>query len=289
MNKYKLIATISSVGVYLLSLFGFFYYFGYHSNEKKKPVNFVEKNGTAIEVRLASSSPRKTLSRPHLAQSSIKTPPKIKKLKQKHMKKKPTKKIVHKPKHKKQPEHQKKKTLKPKTLKPPKIKKPSEKIDIKKKFEKLKKKREKSSKTKPKNKNKNDSFQNKNNNQNSKKPSKKVDTKKLFGSLNNKKNSKNDSIKKASNAKGINQKYLAKVQKALMNWPAQANFAGEEIDVILKIYPSGNFEYKVKKLSQNMEFNRELFNYLKQLKRIGFGPHEGNRPYEIEVKFIAHD
>ncbi len=67
------------------------------------------------------------------------------------------------------------------------------------------------------------------------------------------------------------------------------NFAGEEIDVILKIYPSGNFEYKVKKLSKNQEFNRELFKYLKQLKGIGFGPHNGNRAYEIEVKFVASE
>ncbi len=98
-----------------------------------------------------------------------------------------------------------------------------------------------------------------------------------------------ESIKKPSRESGVENAYLARVERALRNWPAQANFAGEEIDVWLKIYPSGSFEYKILKLSGNPDFNRELLGYLKQLQRIGFGPHRFGRPYEIEVKFVAKE
>ena len=88
---------------------------------------------------------------------------------------------------------------------------------------------------------------------------------------------------------GMENAYLAKVENLLKGWPAQANFAGEEIDIRFNIYRDGSFDYKILKLSGNPDFNRELINYLKQLQRIGFGPHARKKPYEIEVQFVAHD
>jgi protein TonB len=41
--------------------------------------------------------------------------------------------------------------------------------------------------------------------------------------------------------------------------------------------------------SGNDAFNSGLIAYLKQLQKIGFGPHKGNRPYELDVEFIANE
>ncbi len=133
-------------------------------------------------------------------------------------------------------------------------------------------------------------------------PAKKPDAKKLFSKvkLPQEKSQKSggaagerkrgqQSLKKSLSESGVENAYLAKVENLLKGWPAQANFAGEEIDIRLKIYKDGSFDYKILKLSGNPDFNRELINYLKQLQRIGFGPHARKKPYEIEVKFIAHD
>ena len=95
-------------------------------------------------------------------------------------------------------------------------------------------------------------------------------------------------LKRSRSESGVENAYLAKVENLLKGWPAQANFAGEEIDIRLKIYPDGRFDYRILRLSGNPDFNHELINYLKQLQRIGFGPHSHGKPYDIEVKFIAH-
>ncbi len=79
------------------------------------------------------------------------------------------------------------------------------------------------------------------------------------------------------------------MERLLRGWPAQANFAGEEIDVILTIRNDGSFDYRIVRRSNNEEFNHALESYLRQLQRIGFGPHNRSRPYEIEVKFVAHE
>ena len=133
-------------------------------------------------------------------------------------------------------------------------------------------------------------------------PSKKPDAKKLFSKVKvpQKKSQKSagaagekktgqPSIKKSRKESGVENAYLAKVENLLKGWPAQANFAGEEIDIRLKIYPDGSFDYKILKLSGNPDFNHELINYLKQLQRIGFGPHNRRKPYDIEVQFVAHE
>ena len=95
------------------------------------------------------------------------------------------------------------------------------------------------------------------------------------------------SLKKRTKESGTENAYLARVEQQLRNWPAQANFAGQEVDVWLKIYPSGRFEYRILKHAGNPDFDRELVNYLRQLQKFGFGPHQFGRPYELEVKFVA--
>ncbi len=133
------------------------------------------------------------------------------------------------------------------------------------------------------------------------KPSRKPDAKKLFshvklpkqktvksaGAMGEKKKGER-TLRKSKAESGVENAYLANVEHLLKGWPAQANFAGEEIDIRLTIYRDGTFDYKILKLSGNPDFNRELINYLTQLQRIGFGSHERKKPYEIEVKFIAH-
>lgn len=124
---------------------------------------------------------------------------------------------------------------------------------------------------------------------NIKKPKKHIETNKLFSSI-KMTNSNNKSLKSKQKGEGngVLNRYLASIEKRLRGWPAQSNFAGEEIDVRLKIYPNGQFDYKIMRYSDNQAFNDALISYLEQLKRYGFDPHRGNRAYEIEVKFVAH-
>ena len=131
---------------------------------------------------------------------------------------------------------------------------------------------------------------------------KRPDTKKLFskvkvpqkqtqkkGGASGTKQSPQHSLKKQSKERGIENAYLAKVERLLKGWPAQANFAGEEIDIRLTIYPDGRFDYKILKLSGNPDFNHALIGYLRQLQNLGFGPHPGKRAYDVEVRFVAHE
>ncbi len=140
-----------------------------------------------------------------------------------------------------------------------------------------------------------------------KKPAKKIQTKSLFSSVktphkpsqkNTSKVSKSreksasekvaDALKKPHvGDKGRENRYFASVEEKLRGWPAQANYAGETISVWLKIYPSGSFEFKVKRRSANNEFNEALIAYLKQLQSIGLGRHYNPKPYEIAVEFEA--
>ena len=127
------------------------------------------------------------------------------------------------------------------------------------------------------------------------KPAKKPKVRSLFSKvkIGEKKVPQNTSGSRKKNRdkkdKGAENRYFAHVEQMLRGWPAQANFAGEEIFVRLKIFSDGRFEFKVLKLSNNQEFNSELVAYLKQLQGIGFGPHRNGRPYTIEVQFVAHE
>lgn len=97
------------------------------------------------------------------------------------------------------------------------------------------------------------------------------------------------SLKKEKNgSKGRENRYFAKVQRLLMGWPEQINYAGEIISVSFTIYRDGNFKFKIKKLSANSEFNEALIAYLRQLQSIGFGKHHNSRAYRIDVEFEAN-
>lgn len=88
---------------------------------------------------------------------------------------------------------------------------------------------------------------------------------------------------------GVESAYLAKVQSMLEGWPAQSEYAGEKVKVLLKIDPTGSFEFELKTASNNENFNNGLIEYLKQLQEIGFGRHKGSRTYQFEAEFIAKE
>ena len=89
--------------------------------------------------------------------------------------------------------------------------------------------------------------------------------------------------------RGVEDAYLAKVQRMLEDWPSQSDFAGERVKVYLKIRPSGYFEFEFKQKADNPAFNEALRAYLEQLQTIGFGPHKGKRTYLFEAEFVAKE
>ncbi|NOR56296.1 MAG: hypothetical protein GQ531_08815 [Sulfurovum sp.] len=88
---------------------------------------------------------------------------------------------------------------------------------------------------------------------------------------------------------GIENAYLAAIEEKLKGWPAQSEYAGESVKVWLKVETDGSFIFKIRSASSNDDFNEELIVYLEQLQKFGFGPHKGDRAYEIDVEFIAKD
>ena len=88
---------------------------------------------------------------------------------------------------------------------------------------------------------------------------------------------------------GVENSYLANVQNLLEGWPAQSDYAGEKVKVMLFIEPSGFFEFKLTSISNNPHFNRGLERYLEQLQEFGFGQHKGERTYRFEAEFIAKE
>ena len=95
-------------------------------------------------------------------------------------------------------------------------------------------------------------------------------------------------VQKSSDS-GVENAYLAKVQSMLEGWPAQSEYAGEKVKVLLLIDPTGGFEFKLKTASSNENFNIGLMEYLEQLQTIGFGRHRGERTYQFEAEFIAKE
>ncbi len=88
---------------------------------------------------------------------------------------------------------------------------------------------------------------------------------------------------------GVENAYLAKVQSMLEGWPAQSEYAGEKVKVLLHIDPTGSFEFKLKTASNNEDFNTGLIAFLEQLQGIGFGSHNAGRTYKFEAEFIAKE
>ena len=268
MKASKYMPGVLAIGVYLLVLGLLIFYFNTRSEEKSK--RYVKKDEHRIQVAL--SAPKKS-EKPNVAKQK----PKV------EAKKKPEPKPKAKPKVKPKPKKVvKKKVIKEKIVKKKKIvkkdvnkTKPKKKNNAKNLFENVKapkkknviKVSDKPIKTKP------------NNNFIKVTDNPKSASQRISSSLKNQKSS--DS--------GVENAYLAKVQSMLEGWPAQSEYAGEKVKVMLYINPTGFFEFKLKTVSNNSNFNEGLTGYLQQLQDIGFGRHKGERTYQFEAEFIAKE
>lgn len=265
----KLIPGALAIGIYLLVIGLLVFYFNTRSEEKSK--RYVKKDEHRIQVAL--SAPKKSEK-----SKVVKKKPKVEPKKQHKVKPK----VKPKPKKVVKKKIVKKKVIKEKIVKKKKIvkkdvnkTKPKKKNSAKNLFANVKapkkkniiKVSDKPIKTKPKN-----SLI-----KVTDKP--KSASQRINSSLKNQKSS--DS--------GVENAYLAKVQSMLEGWPAQSEYAGEKVKVILYINPTGFFEFKLKTVSNNQDFNIGLTEYLRQLQDIGFGRHKGERTYQFEAEFIAKE
>ncbi len=87
--------------------------------------------------------------------------------------------------------------------------------------------------------------------------------------------------------KGIEDRYLARVQDRLYGWPTQPGFVGAKMTIGLNIRPDGRFTYEVLTPSADPEFNRTLERYLNALQAEGFGPVPTGRSYSFKVDIVA--
>jgi len=275
-DKYpKIIWGVLSFSIYFTLIGLLVYYF--NTRDEKKPVHYVTKDEHRIQVAL--SAPPKSEDK-----KAINSKPKVKP----KPKPKPKAKIKPKPKPKAKPkEVVKKKIIKEKVVKkvekkkdenltkPKKkaldlfanVKTPKKKLTRKDEEKKLIKVTDKPIKTAPKN------------------SLIKVMDKPMSAS---ERISSSLKVQQSSDS-GVENAYLAKVQRMLEGWPAQSEYAGEKIKVLLHIDPTGRFEFKLKTVSNNENFNAGLAEYLEQLQTIGFGPHKGGRTYQFEAEFIAKE
>lgn len=263
------IAGILAFGIYILIVALFIFYFNTH--DKKKSMHYVKKNQDRIQVAL--SAPQKSI-KPKVIQQAVK--------KKEQVKKKKRVKKVDKPKIKKKI---KKKVIKEKVVKKKVIKKALKKKDA--------------NLTRPKKVNQPKDLFSKISS--IKKPKlklevtdKPIQTKKSNLIKVSDKPSASTLVSSALKSKkqsdsGIEESYLARVQSMLEGWPAQSEYAGEKVNVILYINPTGFFEFKLKRASNNPDFNQGLTEYLEQLQEIGFGRHKGQRAYQLEAEFIAKE
>ena len=255
----KLIPGVLAIGIYLVLLGLLVFYFNSRSEDKAK--KYVKKDEHRIQVALSSSAKSKSVTKKKEKAKAVK---KVQKKSKPKLKKTTKKRVI------------KEKVVKKKPVKKKVVKKP-----------------------KPKKNNTKDLFANvkapekKNIIKVSKKPIKSKPKKNLIKMTDNPKsatNRINNSLKnQKSKETGVESAYLAKVQRLLEGWPAQSDYAGEKVKVILYISPSGFFDFKITSASRNPDFNRGLKEYLEQLQEFGFGRHKGGRVYNFEAEFIAKE
>ncbi len=283
----KIVWGVLSFSIYFTLIGLLVYYF--NTRDEKKPVRYVEKNEHRIQVALSSSQniENKKAINP---KSSIKSKPQIKPKLEPKSKSEPKPKPQQKPKAKPEPKPEPKKVEKKKVIEEKVVKK-----TVQKKNENLAKPKKKAldlfanvktpKKTEP----------HKNENKKlikmSDKPIKTVPKNNLIKVVDKPVSASeriSSSLKEQqSKDSGVENAYLARVQRMLEGWPAQSEYAGEKIKVMLHIDPTGRFEFKLKSFSNNENFNAGLVEYLEQLQTIGFGPHKGGRTYNFEAEFIA--
>ncbi len=254
--------------------------FYFNTREEKKSVHYVKKNENRIQVAL--SMPEK-LEKKKVIKAKSKPKPKVK------PKSKVEKKVKPKPKPKVKAKPKPKKVVKKKVKKEKVVKKKIAKKVIKKKDENLSKPKKKTLdlfeniKTSPK----------KNYIQITDEPVTTTPKNNII-EITNKPMSASErissSLKEQKNSdSGVENAYLAKVQSMLEGWPAQSEYAGEKVKVLLLIDPTGGFEFELKTASNNEDLNIGLVEYLRQLQSIGFGRHKGERTYRFEAEFIAKE
>jgi len=259
-NSSTFISGLLAFGIYFMLMGLLIFYF--NTKEEKKPINYVKKDEKLIQVAL--SKPQEIVKR------KVKDNKPTSKPKQ-HLKKKAEKKRVEKKR------VIKKRVNKEKIVKKLKKKKDTNSTKHKKKpidlFANVKTKKKKNvieltdnpKKSKPKN--------------------------NLIKLSNKPKSSHNSNALKNQKVRqsGVEDAYLAKVQSMLEGWPTQSEYAGEKVKVLLYIETDGTFEFELKTVSYNEDFNVGLAYYLEQLQSIGFGPHRGQRTYQFEAEFIAKE
>ena len=222
----------------------------FNHKSHRKPIHFVKKNDNRITVALSKPSEEKRV-------DTAKLPRKKKED------------LAEKKEHKKKaiPKISKKVQKSVKKKEKPRDKKRTKKI--------VKKKERKRNKTSKKKINVNSLF-------------KKIDDKQPVKNSHNV--TKNKSIKNDRNRdRGIRNAYFAKIEETLQNWPAQSEFAGQRVKVWLRIRNDGSFEFRLLSPSNNEDFNTGLIQYLQQLQRIGFEPHQNSKAYELNVEFVAKE
>jgi len=274
----KLIWGLLALFIYGLLIGLLLFYF--NTRNEIIPKHYVKKNEHRVQVSLSSQKEkREKISKP-VVKPKVKPKVKVKKIKSKPKKQEKKKeiikeKVVKKLAKKKVEDNITKKSKNKKVVKKPKIKK------VVKKPERKKVKRKNIKKT-------SDLFSGVNTKNNHKEkdksPSKSIKKNKVPSAL--------EKISKSANAstnkdKGIENAYFSKVQSLLETWPAQSDFAGQKAMVRIYVKPTGQFDFKVKSKSNNVDFNLGLIDFLEQLQRLGLGSHNGGKTYEIEVEFTA--
>jgi len=89
-------------------------------------------------------------------------------------------------------------------------------------------------------------------------------------------------VSNANREKGIENAYIAKVKRHMMNWNA-VGAKGQRVTIVLTIYNSGKFRYTISGNPGNMR--NSLTQYLDTLNRMGLGRHKKSTPYHIKVPF----
>ena len=277
----KIITGIIAFSIYFILLGLVVFYF--NSKSFDKPKHYVKKNEHRIQVSLSTvKKTKKIKNNPRIkSKPKVKNPkkskPKVKKeLKKKRIKEKVIKKPI------------KKKEVKVKKIPKKIIKKKEKKIE-----QKIQKKLNKQKKVKTI-----DLFTNiktkdlVKSEKKEKLPKKKAEKKQKpikKRTISASEHIRNTLKKQTIKDKGIENAYFSKVQTLLETWPAQSEFAGEKAVVRISVAPTGKFDFKVQTQSNNMDFNKELIAFLKQLQRIGLGKHHAGRNYEFNVEFIAKE
>lgn len=89
-------------------------------------------------------------------------------------------------------------------------------------------------------------------------------------------------VSNANRDKGVENAYIAKVKRHMMNWNA-VGAKGQRVTIVLTIYNSGKFRYTISGNPGSMR--NSLKQYLDTLNRMGLGRHKKSTPYHIKVPY----